>query len=185
MGIVAVPELAVLRPHASCGGLDDPQPYRIVLFGEKSSLYEDLMPIAREIGGELLLPTGETSDTSIAELAARATADPRPTVVLYVVDFDPAGNQMPVSVGRKLQALRDLLHPDLRIEVHRVALTLAQCIHYDLPSIPLKKSERRAEKWMRRHGGRQQTEIDALIALHPGALRQIALEAAAPFWDRG
>jgi DNA topoisomerase VI subunit B len=178
---VFIPVLSALHPRASCGGLAGQQPYRIVLFGEKSSLREDLEPIAREIGAELLLPTGEISDTLIAELAARAAADPRPTIVLYVADFDPAGFQMPVSVGRKLQALRDLLYPGLRIEVHRVALTLEQCNLFDLPSTPLKESELRADKWRARFG-REQTEIDALMALHPGALRQIVLEAAAPFW---
>ena len=31
--------------------------------------------------------------------------------------------------------------------------------------------------------GQEQTEIDALMALHPGELRRIAREAVAPFYD--
>ena len=89
------------------------QHYRIVLITEKSSLSPILRPIAQRIGGELVPMTGETSDTRIAELAARAALDGRPVVVLYFSDHDPSGWQMPISVSRKLQALRDLLYPGL------------------------------------------------------------------------
>ena len=82
------------------------QPYRIILIGEKTSLRDVLRPIAEMVGGELLLPTGEASDTMIAGIAARASIDSRPSVTLYFSDFDPSGHQMPISVSRKLQALR-------------------------------------------------------------------------------
>jgi hypothetical protein len=155
---------------------------RIILIGEKSSLAEVLEPIAQRVKGELLLPTGEISDTMIAEMAARAAADGRPAVVLYFSDFDPSGHQMPISVARKLQALRTLLHPNLQIEVHRVALTLDQVRELALPSTPLKATEKRAGKWRERMG-HEQTEIDALAALRRDELRRIALEALAPFFD--
>jgi hypothetical protein len=134
------------------------------------------------VEGELLLPTGEATDTMIAEMAARAAADDRPMVVLYFSDFDPAGWQMPLSVARKLQALRTLHHPQLRIAVHRVALTLDQVGQFDLPSTPLKATEKRAGLW-RAAMHHEQTEIDALAALRPGILRQIAFDAVAPFFD--
>ena len=119
------------------------QPYRIVLITEKSSLRPVLQPIAELVGGELLSMTGETSDTRIAELAKRAAADGRPTVVLYFSDHDPSGWQMPISVSRKLQGLRDLLYPDLDLQVRRAALTVEQANELDLPSTPLKETERR------------------------------------------
>src|SRR4029077_5666449 len=72
------------------------QPYRLVMFGEKSSLRDVLLPIAQEVGTELLLPTGEASDVMIYNMAARATEDGRPTKVIYFSDFDPSGWQMPV-----------------------------------------------------------------------------------------
>ncbi len=161
------------------------QPYRIILIGEKSSLAEVLEPIAQQVKGELLLPTGEASETMIADMAARgAASDPRPAVALYFSDFDPAGWQMPVSVSRKLQALRTLRHPDLRIAVHPVALTLDQVRELHLPSTPLKATEKRADKWRARMG-HEQTEIDALAALRPGELTRIALDALRPFYDFG
>ena len=38
-------------------------------------------------------------------------------VIFVLADFDPAGHQMAVSIGRKLQALRDVFFPNLRFEV--------------------------------------------------------------------
>jgi hypothetical protein len=89
---------------------------------------------------------------------------------------------MPVSVSRKLQALRDLLYPNLNIQVHHVALTLEQVWELDLPSTPLKATEARASHW-REVMGHEQTEIDALAALNPDALSAIAREAIRPYYD--
>ncbi len=179
---IELPQIGTLMPHLSGTSPVVPQPYRIILIGEKSSLADVLEPIAKEVAGELLLPSGEPSITMIAEMAARAAEDPRPAVVLYFCDFDPSGHQMAHSVARKLQALRTLRHPELKIELHQVALTIDQVRRLGLPSTPLKPTEKRADKW-RAHHGHEQTEIDALAALHPGELRRIALEALAPFYD--
>ena len=142
------------------------QRYRIILITEKSSLRSILQPIAESIGAELLAMTGETSSTRIAEFAARAAADGRRAVVLYFSDHDPSGWQMPISVSRKLQALRDLLHPNLDIQVHRAALTAKQADELELPTTPLPETEQRAANWEAKTG-REQTELDALIALPP------------------
>jgi len=160
------------------------QPYRIILIGEKSSLSDDLRPIAEDVGAELLLPSGELSETLIYDFAKRAAEDGRPAVVLYFSDFDPSGNQMPVTVSRKLQALKFLYFPKLVIEVHHVGLTLEQAKQYNLPSTPMKDGEKRKSGWIAKTG-REQTEIDALIALHPSVLGRIAREAVAPFYDAG
>jgi hypothetical protein len=132
----------------------------------------------------LLLPTGEISDTQIAEMAERAVNDPagRPAVVLSFSDFDPSGYQMPISVARKLQALRDLLYPTLDIQLHPVALTLDQVQRLELPSTPLKETEQRSDKW-REAMNHEQTEIDALAALDPEELTRNAREAIKPFYD--
>jgi hypothetical protein len=179
---IIVPGLAETMPCFTSPQWPVVQPYRIILIGEKTSLRSVLFPIAQEVGGELLLPTGEPSDTMVAELAARCAIDPRPSVVFYFSDFDPAGRQMPVSVSRKLQALRDLLYPQLDIQLHHVALTLEQVEELDLPSTPLKATEARASRW-REVMGHEQTEIDALAALNPDALTAIARQALLPYYD--
>ncbi len=177
-----LPDVGRLMPSWTCTGFEEEQRYRLIFIGEKVSLGEILRPVARNVDGELLLPTGEISDTLIYDLAKRAATDGRPTVVFYFSDFDPSGNQMPVSVSRKLQALRHLYFPALDIQVHHIGLTLDQVRQFDLPSTPLKPTDPRVEKW-RQVMGHEQTEIDAMIALHPAALRQIAENAVAPFYD--
>ena len=67
--------------------------------------------------------------------------------------------------------------------MHHVALTLEQVIDLDLPSSPLKDTELRSDRWRAAHGGRQQTEVDALCALRPEILDRIVEDALAPFRD--
>jgi hypothetical protein len=178
-----LPDPDDLEPIAALDGLRPRQPYRIVLAGEKTSLRAILEPVARRFGAELVLPTGEMSDTLIKGIADRAAEDGRPCVVLYFADFDPAGWQMPVSVARKLQALGDLMPGLPLIEVHRVALLPQDVERLGLPSTPLKATEKRADGWRARWGGLEQTEIDALAALRPDELRRITEDAVAPFFD--
>ncbi len=179
--IPIVPGGRSVLPHFLCRDFAVAQKYRIILFGEKISLQPVLLPLAQEYGTELLLPTGEATDTMIAELAARC-ASGRAAVVLYFSDFDPSGRQMAISVSRKLQALRDLRDPELQIEVHRIALTLSQVRRFRLPSTPLKENEQRGDRW-RAVMGHEQTEIDSMIALHPASLRTIARDAIRTFYD--
>jgi hypothetical protein len=118
----------------------------------------------------------------IHQMAKTGAADGRPMVVLYFADCDPAGWQMPISVGRKLQAFKAQLFPALEFEVRRVALTPDQVREYDLPSTPLKDTEKRADRWQQAMGV-EQTEIDSLAARRPDLLRQIADDALKPFYD--
>jgi hypothetical protein len=169
-------------PRLYGSGFDVGQPYRIVFFGEKTSLRSVLLPIAGRVRGELLLPTGEASSSMVAAMVHRASLDTHPTVVLYFSDFDPSGYQMSISVSRKIQALRDLLYPELNIQVHHVALTIQQVRELQLPSTPLKDTEKRADRW-RARWGHEQTEIDALAALRSDDLSEIAYKAIEPFFD--
>jgi DNA topoisomerase VI subunit B len=175
-------EAALPRLHLT--GFEGRQTHRIIFYGEKSSLAVVLEPIARQIGAEMILVTGESSDTYIGAASKRASEDGRPAVVLYFSDFDPSGHQMPVSVARKLQALCDLYYPNLQIELRPVALTLNQIRALGLPSSPLKETERRASRWRERMG-HDQTEIDAMVELHPDALREAVFDAINPFYDDG
>ena len=54
-------------------------------------------------------------------------------------------------------------------------LTEDQCRTYDLPRTPIKKSDRRKDKFEKRFG-RGATELDALEAIHPGEMARL-LEA--------
>jgi hypothetical protein len=75
------------------------QPYRLVMIGEESSLCEVLLPIAEEIGAELLLPTGEASDVMTYNMAARAAEDAaRPKLSISPTLILPVGRCQSASV---------------------------------------------------------------------------------------
>jgi hypothetical protein len=179
---VAIPDVADLEPSPIAAGFVARQAFHFVVFGEKASLEDVLLPIARAKEADLYLPTGEISDTLLHRIAKDANDDGRPLVLFTLADCDPAGHQMPVSIGRKLQAFRDLLFPDLRFEVVPVALSVEQVGQLGLPSTPLKESERRADRW-REAFGVEQTEIDALATLRPNILRDIVECAFDPYFD--
>ena len=68
-------------------------------------------------------------------------------------------------------------------EVIPIALTEDQVRALDLPSTPLKETERRADRWREEHGGLEQTEIDALATLRPDVLRRIVVNAFDRYFD--
>ncbi|HEX7461763.1 MAG TPA: hypothetical protein VF317_06290 [Dermatophilaceae bacterium] len=179
---VDIPDAADLAPAVDVEGFDGEQPYKLVIFGEKSSLADVLEPLAREYAADLYLMTGEISDTLMYQMARIGVEDGRPMVVLSFTDCDPSGWQMSISIGRKLQALRELLDDRLTFEVYPVGLTPDQVRELGLPSTPLKDTEKRAEAWLAGMGV-QQTEIDALAALQPDVLQRIARDAIEPFYD--
>jgi hypothetical protein len=136
--------------------------FQSVIFGEKASLEDVLKPLAEKYESDLYLASGEISDTLIYRITKDAADDGRPLVVFTAADCDPSGWQMVVSIGRKLQAFRDLLFPNLRFELVQAALTVEQVKELDLPSTPLKESEKRAARWKEAFGI-EQTEIDTLL----------------------
>jgi hypothetical protein len=197
---VWIPDADELTPQIGVHDFTGVQPYKLVMFGEKSSLNDVLAPLARRYQADLYLPTGEISDTLMHQMARIGTEDGRPMVVLCFSDADPAGWQMPVSISRKLMALkafgevvtrpsfdeygqaRTVDFGDLDFEVYSIALTPDQVRLYGLPSTPLKATEKRGDNW-RRVMEVDQTEIDALASLQPEMLAQIAQAAIRPFFD--
>src|SRR5262249_15440040 len=179
---VTIPDVDDLEPKPVAEGFVPRQAFNFVIFGEKASLEPVLLPIAHAKQADLYLPTGEISDTLLFRICCDADEDGRPLVVFTVSDCDPAGYQMPISIARKLQAFRDLLFPELTFEVVPVALTPEQVRELNLPSSPLKEGERRAGPWVEAFRI-EQTEIDALLALRPDALREMVEDAFAPYFD--
>jgi hypothetical protein len=179
---IDVPDVEDLEPYAGVSGFESRQPFALSIFGEKTSLEDVLLPVARRFEADIYLPAGEISDSLLYRMARDGAADGRPMVVLVLADCDPAGHQMAVSIGRKLQALHDLRYPELEFEVVPVALTVEQVRDLGLPSTPLKDTERRADRW-REAFGVEQTEIDALATLRPHVLEEIVVAAIEPYYD--
>lgn len=180
---VDIPNVADLEPRPIAKGFVPRQPFCFAIFGEKASLEDVLDPIADAKDADLYLPTGEISDALLYQIAKEANADGRPLVMFTLADFDPSGRQMSVSIGRKLQAFRDLQFPKFRFEIVPVALTVEQVTELGLPSTPLKETEKRADRW-RQAFGVEQTEIDALATLQPDVLREIVERAFDFYVDR-
>ncbi len=146
---ITLPPLASLLPTITASKVPKPrQPYRICMIGEKVSLGAVLRPIAQEVRAELLLLTGEISESQAYGIIARTAADGRPLRVLYYSDFDPAGWQMPVSLSRKFQAHLCREFPEVDLRLIRVGLTFEQVVEIGLPDLPIKAGEKRAKRWL-------------------------------------
>ena len=116
------------------------------------------------------LPSGEISDSHDGRLwPRRRPMTGRPLVVLTFSDFDP---ERPADADHHRPEVAGVPGPGVpRSELSGcsgIGLTAAQVRAFDLPSTPLKETERRADKW-RDAFGIEQTEIDALLALRPDA----------------
>lgn len=177
-----IPDSDDFFPSISITGFNPRQKYRLVIYGEKTSLGSVLEPIANKYDADLYLSAGEISNSHLAMIARTGAQDGREVIVFVFADCDPSGYQMAVSIGHKMRAMKESLYPSLQFQIHTPALTVEQVKELGLPSTPMKESERRADGWRARYGV-DQTEIDALATLRPNVLREIAEQAIAPFHD--
>ena len=150
-----------------------PAPH-VEIWCEKSTVNDVLEPLARDYGLNLQTSVGEMSITICRELVERAGS--RPVRIIYVSDFDPAGQSMPVAASWKIEWFackrEDETGAALDIQLNPIVLTHDQCIEYELPRTPIKEGEMRAARFEERFG-EGATELDALEALHPGELERI------------
>lgn len=159
------------------------QPYQQIIVAEKSGLGDLVHPIARRYNATLAMPNGEWSDQQLYDTLADAIEnDGRPVVIHQLGDFDPGGWTMAISTARTAQALVDSQFDGLELKVQAPALTREQCIDWDLPSTPLKETERRADKWLAAMG-REQTELDAAVALAPRQFAEAVANSLRQYHD--
>jgi hypothetical protein len=157
------------------------QDYLVEIWCEKSTMNDVLVPLCRTHNVNLVTGLGELSITAVARLVQRVADLQKPTRILYVSDFDPAGECMPVSVARKIEFfLQEQDQHD--VQLHHVVLTKQQTINFSLPRTPIKDTERRKNGFETRHG-QGATELDALEALHPGELKRILVDYITRFYD--
>ena len=178
------PELPVLTmpelPRLTATPPSAQQPYALEIWCEKSTMNDVLMPLCRKFGAVLVTGLGELSVTACHLLVERAQASGKPTRIIYLSDFDPAGQSMPVAVSRKIEFLaRDR---NLNIQLRAVGLTAEQVKQFNLPRVPIKESERRRERFEETYGTGA-VELDALEALVPGELARIVTDAVLPYFD--
>jgi hypothetical protein len=165
-----LPKLVVLGPDVA-------KPYVIEIWAEKSTMNDVLVPLAHRLDITLVTGLGELSLTHCHQFVERVLVHGRKARILYISDFDPAGNDMPVSVARKIEfILRRDGHDDVDVRLDPLVLTRQQVEDYELPRVPIKDSDRRKGHFEDRFG-EGAVELDALEALYPGELAHLVEEA--------
>ena len=134
-----------------------------------------LEPIANEYEIILYPCRGYNSYSALKDAAERIGYIDRPTVVLYMGDFDPSGQDMPRDI-------RDRLTKDfgVQLDLYVIALTRDQIEAYDLPPAPAKRSDSRAAAFMAKHGD-MAVELDALP---PNVLQELVRDNVEQFFDK-
>lgn len=161
---------------------DDDQPVLVEVWIEKTTMDDILVPLCQGMRVNLVRAAGFESITNIVGLLRRAERHRKPAHVVYVSDYDPAGERMPVVVARQVEFWREALGIDAEVSVEQVALTREQVAAYDLPTAPIKDSDRRKAGFEARNG-EGAVELDALEALHPGTLAETVAHAIRPYVD--
>lgn len=181
---VDLPELeGDLKVNLYGAGNSTAQPYHLEVWVEKSTMNSVLMPICRTYAANLVTFEGEASLTACLKLVERVReAGFKPTRILYVSDLDPAGNSMPVATARKIEYLLQHYGYEVDLELTPIALNVQQVQQYNLPSIPIKDTEKRAGNFQSVYDGGA-VELDALEALYPGVLGRIVRNALEEYYS--
>lgn len=183
LGKIDVEKVAdLIAEQLYCYNPANVQAYHLEVWEEKSTMLDKTDPVCMEFDANHQAGLGELSITSVYLLIQRVVAAKKPVRIFYISDFDPAGEGMPISVGRKIEWFIRTYFPDKDIRLKPLVLTKEQCIRYKLPRTPIKPSEKRKRGFEERHG-EGATELDALEALHPGELARILTEAMSPYYD--
>lgn len=161
------------------------QPYHIEVWVEKSTMDDVLQPICQRWGVNYVTSLGFQSITSVVSMLKRIAALGKPARILYISDFDPAGDGMPVAVARQIEYWAQQFAPDQPIKLQPIALRREHVEQYNLPTIPVKDSDLRMANFERRYGIAGAVELDALEALHPGRMADLVQDAILPYRDRG
>lgn len=158
------------------------QPYLVEVWIEKSTMDDVLVPLCQRLGVNLVRGAGFESKTHIIELLQRAAAHGSRTRVLYVSDFDPAGDAMYFAVARACQYYQPKYAPNIEFGLTPIALNADQVRKFNLPRVPIKEEDKRKTRFELVHG-EGAVELDALEALHPGAFEEIVTEAVQRYRD--
>lgn len=157
----------------------DGQPNYIEVWCEKDALSSVFAPIVHELHVVSMVNRGYSSTTAMYDAAKRikATANGRPTKIIYIGDFDPSGEDMVRDIAERFRTFGlDPAGNDNRghnVEIIKLALTQQQIEQYKLPPNPAKLSDSRAAGFIEKHG-ENSYEVDALP---PEVLQKLIREA--------
>lgn len=153
------------------------QPHYVELWVEKQALAGVLEPVADEHHIPLMVNKGYSSQSAMYASAQRFLAHGakcESSVLIYLGDHDPSGEDMVRDIGERLR-----LFGVRRLEVTKVALTMDQVRHYNPPPNPAKITDSRAAKYIEEHGD-SSWEVDAL---DPSVLVQLIEDEIEKYLD--
>lgn len=172
------------------------QPYYVCVVSEKQGLRNIVRNTLSELnhGFDFLNFEGQATTTVVKNFANRIlrggpTEHPiakKKIRIFYLSDFDYAGKIMVPAFAWKLYYLLVMMaKPDLDIKIRPLALTNVQVGQYNLPPAPVSPKSLGAgtlqDRWLKEYG--KVIEIDSLMALHPGELEKIIIDAVNPYID--
>lgn len=162
--------------------VEDLQPYHLEVWVEKSTQEDIILPVCKEYGANVITGLGFMSITSVNKLLDRISRTQKPCRILYVADFDPAGEFMPGSVARQLEFWLEKKELDYDVKLQPIMLNQDQVERHNLPRTPIKEKDLRRTGFEQRYGTGA-VELDALAALHPGEFRRVLEESILQFRD--
>lgn len=136
----------------------DDQPRYVLISLEKDALSRLVSRIANNYSVRTFPTRGYPSFSYVQGMAKymETRLEGKHVVVLYYGDFDPSG----IDIERDLED-RLARYGAKDFSVTRIALTADQIKQYNLPPMPVKRSDARAEGFMAEHGDKS-VELDAL-----------------------
>ena len=150
---------------------DGYQMYHMEVMCEKNSMGFVIEPACRKYNACYQAFVGQASVEKInlmAERAMKAARNGKKVRLFYIADWDRYGWSMVTAVARKIEFMTQD-EEDMDIKLTRLALNEDQVDKYNLPKAP-------------KHG-EAVVELDALEAIHPGALGDIIEAALKPYYD--
>ena len=136
----------------------DDQPKHVLISLEKDALSRLVSRVANNYSVRTFPTRGYPSFSYVQGMAKymETRLEGKHVVILYFGDFDPSG----IDIERDLED-RLSRYGAKDFSVTRIALTSDQIKQYNLPPMPVKRSDARAESFMAEHGDKS-VELDAL-----------------------
>jgi hypothetical protein len=148
--------------HAAKKYRRDPWPKQdshVEVWLEKDALSTVISRIATDkYGVTVAVNRGYGSFSFIKEGAERLAMFDKSIHILYFGDFDPSGEDMVRDLQKRI-----MLYGAPKAKVHKIALTPAQIEAWELPSAPVKNSDKRAAKFIEANGDKLQAIVKASI----------------------
>jgi len=154
----------------------------VQIWMEKRALAGVLRPVTDEWGINLYVCGGQPSETYLWRAGSDIAARKAETHIYVLSDFDPGGESIYEAIAygtRKVKGGVSRFAKDVPIHVHKLALSAEQIHQWNLPTRKCKQTDRRAVKFMAKHGDIS-AELDAIAA---PKLRKLVSDAIATHMD--